>query len=527
MSEEQWTEATVEGEQAGEQAALGTAPESVEQPPEKKKMGWPTAVIAVVAILLLCCALAVCIAAAVAVFSGGEVDTPVPPVEVTRVPDTATAEPIEAYIKIDEPMEGAILDIANPVGVMGTGAGLPEGNVVVQVIDRNGNVLVEKATILQGPDVGLGGEGTWQVELVIETEPGMAGRIVAFSKSPLDNSTIAEDSVQVSLGSTPAVEIYIKIGEPSQGAVLDIEQPVTVSGSGAGLPEGNLVVQAFDMDENLLAEVPTTLEGTDVGSGGEGTWQVQLTIPAEPGTPGMIVALARSPADNSRIAEDWIEVTFGSTPAMPAFLQIDEPADGTVLNTDDPVLVSGTGGGLLEGTVVVQAVDAAGKTLAEQATILEGEGVEIGGEGTWSVELIVQPPSGTPGQIVAFSPDPESGSSVASDAVDVTYGEQVPSLEGTTWILDGTIVGTEITAVFDGRQVSGSAGCNTYSATYVTQDDAIAISNLTSTNLTCDEDTMDQEARYLNSLEAATRYAIQDDELTIRYSGGRLVYYGQ
>jgi heat shock protein HslJ len=527
MSEEERYEATIEGEQSEEQVAMGTALESVEQPSEKKRMGWPTAVIAVAAILLLCCAMVVCITAAIAAFSGGEQAMPVPPAEITRVPATATAPPTEAYIKIDEPMQGAVLDIANPVGVMGTGAGLPEGNVVVQALDRDGKVLAEKATILQGPNVGLGGEGTWHVELTIETQPGMAGRIVAFSKSPLDNSTIAEDSVEVSLGSTSAVKAYVKISEPSRGAVLDINQPVTIRGSGAGLPEGNLVVQALDLSENLLIAVPTTLQGKDVGVGGEGTWQVQLTVPAEPGTAGLIVALARSPLDNSKIAEDWIEVTFGRMPAVPAFLEIDEPADGAILNTDDPVTVSGTGGGLPEGTVIVQAVDANGKTLAEQATSLEGEGIGTGGEGTWSVELIVQPSLGTPGQIVVFSPDPESGDSLASDAVNVTYGEKVPSLEGTTWILDGTIAGTEITAVFDGRQVSGSGGCNTYTGTYVTQGDAITISNLTSTNLTCDEDTTDQEARYLDSLEAATRYAIQDDELTIRYSGGRLVYYGQ
>jgi heat shock protein HslJ len=526
MSEEEQFEVGTEEEQP-----LEPLPEEAV---EEGRPAWATAVIAVIAILAFCCALAICIAAAMAIFSGGEA-TPVPPVEATSAPPaeltaapTATPTPPPgAYLRIDEPVQGAVVDIANPVQVSGAGAGLPEGNVVVQAIDRDGKVLAEQATILQGQDVGTGGEGTWQMQLTIQTEPGMAGRIRAFSPSPLDGSIIAEDNVEVSLGSTPAVKAYLKIVEPGKGAVLDIDNPVTVSGTGAGLPEGNLVVQAFDQNENLLVEVPTTLQGPDVGTGGEGVWQASLNIPAEQGTAGMIVALARSPEDGSRIAEDWIEVTFGSTPAVPAYLEINEPADGAVLDTSKPVPASGIGGGLPEGNVIVQALDEGGKTLAEQATTLQGPDVGSGGEGTWSVQLIVQPPQGTTGRIFAFAPDPEGDSPLATAAVSVTYGEQAPSLEGTTWVLDGTITGTEITARFDGRGVSGSAGCNNYTGTYVADNGAIAISNLTATNLTCDEDVTDQEARYLNSLEAATSYTIQDNELTIRYAGGRLVYIGQ
>jgi heat shock protein HslJ len=503
-----------------------------EEEPEQKKRGWVVAVLTILGILLLCCVLATCITAAITVFSGGDTATPLPTTEATAVPTAQpTQQPTDAYIKIDEPVQGAVLDITKPVIVKGTGAGLPEGNVVVEAIDRDGNVLAQQPTTMQGKDVGTGGKGTWQVELQIQTQPGMAGRIVAYSKSPLDNSTIAEDAVEVSFGSTPAVKSYIKIDEPSQGAVLDIDRPVTISGSGAGLPEGNLVVQAFDQDENLLVEEPTTLQGPDVGTGGEGTWKVRLNIPAEAGTDGLIVAISRSPADNSKITEDWIDVTFGSAPAPPPQLEIDEPAEGAVLDTSAPVPVSGTGAGLHEGTVIVQALDAGGNVLAEQATTLQGSDVASGGAGTWSVELIVRPPAGTPGQIVAFSPSPDGGSHDATATVNVTYDQQVPSLEGPTWILDGTMPGTEITAQFENGQVSGFSGCNNYSGAYITTPTAsgntISISGLSPTMKTCQEEIMDQETLYLNSLIAATRYTIQDNELTIYYPGGSLIYYSQ
>jgi hypothetical protein len=109
---------------------------------------------------------------------------------------------VEAYVKIDEPAQGAVLDIARSVVVRGRGAGLTEGNVVVQALDAQGNVLTQVPTTLQGQDVGTGGEGGWSAELTIEVEPGTAGKIRAFSPSPKDGSIIAEDSVDVSLGQT-------------------------------------------------------------------------------------------------------------------------------------------------------------------------------------------------------------------------------------------------------------------------------------------------------------------------------------
>ncbi len=517
-------------EEGVEPAEMEKAP-LPEEPVKDQRPKWVTALIAVAGIVLFCCVLAICVTAGIALFSGGEAATPTAPVAVT-VPVQAT-EPVRAYLQINEPVQGAVLDITQPVGVSGTGAGLPEGNVVVQAIDSRGNVLAEQPTTLQGPDVGTGGEGTWRVELTIQAEPGTAGRIVAFSRSPADNSTIAEASVEVSLGRTPAVQPYIRIDEPAQGAVLDIERRVRVSGSGAGLPEGNVVVQAIDRDGNVLAEQPTTLQGRDVGTGGEGTWQVELTIQTEPGMAGRIVAFSKSPADNSTIAEDGVEVSFGRTPAVEPYLLIDEPAEGAIVDTADPIPVSGRGGGLPEGNVVVQAIDSEGRVLAEEATTLEGRDVASGGEGTWSLQLDVQAPGGTAGRLVAFSPSPVDGSNVATAIVGVTFGEeeQGPSLEGPTWVLDGTIRGTEITAVFNNGLISGSAGCNNYTGRYVTgsatDENTIRISGVTATGALCDAEITDQETRYLNALTAVTRYTVQGDELTLYFPGGRLVYYSQ
>jgi heat shock protein HslJ len=495
---------------------------SAEEPAGTQKKGWTVAVVIIAAILALC-TIVVCIAAAIAAFSGEEEQAPAP----TAAP-LPTRAPGQAMIVITEPDQGQVVDVDQPVRVQGKGMGLPEGNVVVEALDWQGNVLDQQPTTLQGPDVGTGGEGTWSIELTIKVEPGTAGKIRAFSLSPKDGSVIAEDVVEVSLGRTAAVESYIRIDEPVQGALLDISGPVGVRGSGAGLIEGNVVVEVLDAQGNVLAQQPTILQGPDVGTGGEGTWSTELTVEAEPGTAGRIRAYNPSPLDGSIIAEDSVEVSLGQTPSVESYIRIDEPAQGVTLDVSQPVQVSGTGAGLPEGNLVVVAVDESGDVLAEQPVTLQGPDVGTGGAGTWSVELAVPASGQTPGYIAAFSTSPKQRDFVATDHVQVTFSGEY-TLEGTTWLLDKTIPGSEITALFANGQVSGSAGCNTYQGTYrstrAAGRNAIEISPLATTRMMCDEPLMDQESLYLAALEAATSYRIEGFTLTIVYPGGELLYY--
>ena len=274
MTEEQREQ--LDTETAPEEATLEeAAPEEAVQvevaPAEGQKKGWPV-VVAVIAAVLALCLVVICIAAAIAALSGDGDETPVAP--------APTVAPGQAMIAISEPDQGEVVDITKPITVKGKGMGLPEGNVVVEALDWQGHVLDRRPATLQGRDVGTGGEGTWSVELEIEVEPGTAGRIWAHAESPKDGSMIAEDLVEVSLGSTKAVDSYIKIEGPTQGAMLEIYKPITVRGTGAGLPEGNVVVQALDAQGNVLDQEPVTLQGPDVATGGEGPWSVELEVPA-------------------------------------------------------------------------------------------------------------------------------------------------------------------------------------------------------------------------------------------------------
>jgi heat shock protein HslJ len=100
------------------------------------------------------------------------------------------------------------------------------------------------------------------------------------------------------------------------------------------------------------------------------------------------------------------------------------------------------------------------------------------------------------------------------------------SLEGETWIADQLdtgsglshpLPGSALTAAFDDGSLSGTAGCNTYFASYVLDGDSIGVGPIGSTRAFCSDPdgVMDQESAYLSLLERSNRYERDDDHLTL------------
>ncbi len=109
------------------------------------------------------------------------------------------------------------------------------------------------------------------------------------------------------------------------------------------------------------------------------------------------------------------------------------------------------------------------------------------------------------------------------------------TLAGTSWAVRAynngqqavvsVIIGTEMTAIFseDGR-MSGSAGCNTYNASYQTDGDGITIGPAMSTMMACaEEGVMEQEMQYLAALSTAAAYKIDGSRLEMRTAEGSKV----
>ncbi|MEZ4518136.1 MAG: serine hydrolase [Chloroflexota bacterium] len=117
----------------------------------------------------------------------------------------------------------------------------------------------------------------------------------------------------------------------------------------------------------------------------------------------------------------------------------------------------------------------------------------------------------------------------------------VSDLNGTSWQLVGfnglvepVPADTVITAQFADGQISGSAGCNTYSATISGVEDmptGMTVGPIATTQMACPEPDMQQEARYLAALESVTYWlwGLEPGHLTLVYqteegSSGDLVF---
>ena len=102
-----------------------------------------------------------------------------------------------------------------------------------------------------------------------------------------------------------------------------------------------------------------------------------------------------------------------------------------------------------------------------------------------------------------------------------TPSEQ-PKLEGVTWKLtaingEPPMAGTQPTLQFDGDQVSGNAGCNSFGGGVEIKGDKIGFSALFNTEMFCMEPdgVMDQESTYLQMLGNAVTFELGGGVLTI------------
>jgi len=104
-------------------------------------------------------------------------------------------------------------------------------------------------------------------------------------------------------------------------------------------------------------------------------------------------------------------------------------------------------------------------------------------------------------------------------------------LDGTAWGLlsyeqsgsmTDALEGTTVTLVFgDNATLSGSAGCNLYSASYTINGPAIAVGLVVSTLMYCDEPgVMEQESAYLGLLGAVKSFSIEGEKLTLMDENG-------
>ena len=91
---------------------------------------------------------------------------------------------------------------------------------------------------------------------------------------------------------------------------------------------------------------------------------------------------------------------------------------------------------------------------------------------------------------------------------------------GTALLGKAPVPGTDLTSEFTSAgNVSGSAGCNHYSAKFTQSGSAIRISSIASTQMACAPKIMAQESVFLKALASARSYSVSGGKLTLEASG--------
>ena len=106
---------------------------------------------------------------------------------------------------------------------------------------------------------------------------------------------------------------------------------------------------------------------------------------------------------------------------------------------------------------------------------------------------------------------------------------------GTSWIVTGynngnqavvsVVTGTQLTADFSSvGKLSGSAGCNNFSANYEVSGKSIKISSVASTLKMCVDlaGMMEQETQFLKAVETSSTYRIDGKQLELRTADSAL-----
>lgn len=105
---------------------------------------------------------------------------------------------------------------------------------------------------------------------------------------------------------------------------------------------------------------------------------------------------------------------------------------------------------------------------------------------------------------------------------------QATGLPGSQSMPTDVLPGSEITARYEGGEVSGSAGCNHYAGSYALQGDALTVGGLASTEMACMEPAgvMAQETLFLGRLREGGTYRIDGAQLWLEKGEGSALLFG-
>ena len=124
--------------------------------------------------------------------------------------------------------------------------------------------------------------------------------------------------------------------------------------------------------------------------------------------------------------------------------------------------------------------------------------------------------------LTIFGSDGKQLLAYAAAAANPLEGEwNVTGYNTGTEAVTSPIAGTTLTATFtpDG-QVSGNAGCNTYTGAYTLDGTSLTVGPLATTMMACEQPIMDQETKFLAALQVPTTVETSGGTVTLRDAAG-------
>ncbi|MCC7076863.1 MAG: META domain-containing protein [Acidimicrobiia bacterium] len=122
----------------------------------------------------------------------------------------------------------------------------------------------------------------------------------------------------------------------------------------------------------------------------------------------------------------------------------------------------------------------------------------------------------------------DSGSRGTPGSGDGTTDSEPTPLEGTPWTLDNASLPTTsnavITAEFSGGQITGTSGCNRYTASYRTSGSDLSLNGPpAATAMACAPPLAEAEAAFLAKLVEVDSFEISGSDLHLRDAGGTAI----
>lgn len=234
-------------------------------------------------------------------------ETPPPTPTAPGSPLMPTASSLPEAIAITQPQIKA--GIVSPAHIEGEADPAFEQTLAINILDVNGQV-VGQGTAHINADAGRRGPFSADVPFSVTSEG--PGRIIVYTTSARDGSTVHLNSVEVQLkpsgNATPGIAASpliesIAITSPAAGS--NLTRTVTISGEAAPTFEQQLSVLIRDATGNVVGTGSTTIKA-DVGQRGPFSLTLTYTV-AAPG-PGRVVVYDTSPRDGGIIHLASVEV---------------------------------------------------------------------------------------------------------------------------------------------------------------------------------------------------------------------------